>query len=147
MERSNVHLAWERGLRRTIAIVSFMQVVVSTRLLQKDMIVSGGENVYSAEVENALSQHPAVAVSAVIGIPSDQWGEAVHAVVLLKPEAGSGTEELATALIAHCRQHSAGYKCPRSVAFRTALPMTGAGKIQKTELRKPFWEGKTRAVN
>jgi acyl-CoA synthetase (AMP-forming)/AMP-acid ligase II len=113
----------------------------------KDMIVTGGENVYSAEVENALSQHPDVAASAVIGIPSEQWGEAVHAVVVLKPTAGSGTDQLAADLIAHCKQLIAGYKCPRSVEFRTALPMTGAGKIQKTELRKPFWEGKTRAVN
>jgi len=112
----------------------------------KDMIVSGGENVYSAEVENALSQHPAVAVSAVIGIPSDEWGEAVHAVVVLKPSAVA-SEQLATEMIAHCKQTIAGYKCPRSVEFRTALPMTGAGKIQKSELRKPFWEGKTRAVN
>ena len=109
----------------------------------KDMIVSGGENVYSAEVENALSQHPAVAVCAVIGIPSDEWGEAVHAVVVLKP----GVEATAEELSAHCHQIIAGYKCPRSVEFRVALPMTGAGKIQKTELRKPFWEGRTRAVN
>jgi len=113
----------------------------------KDMIVSGGENVYSAEVENALSQHAAVAVSAVIGIPSDQWGETVHAVVVLKPGVDAGTENLGAELIAHCRKLIAGYKCPRSVEFRTALPMTGAGKIQKSELRKPFWEGKARAVN
>jgi acyl-CoA synthetase (AMP-forming)/AMP-acid ligase II len=109
----------------------------------KDMIVSGGENVYSAEVENALSQHAAVAVSAVIGIPSEQWGESVHAVVVLKP----GTQATASELSDHCRQLIAGYKCPRTVEFRDALPMTGAGKIQKTELRKPHWEGRARAVN
>jgi long-chain acyl-CoA synthetase len=109
----------------------------------KDMIVSGGENVYSAEVENALAQHPAVAASAVIGIPSEQWGEAVHAVVVLKP----GTKATAEELSAHCRGLIAGYKCPRSLEFRDALPMTGAGKIQKTELRKPHWEGRSRAVN
>jgi acyl-CoA synthetase (AMP-forming)/AMP-acid ligase II len=109
----------------------------------KDMIVSGGENVYSAEVENALAQHPAVATSAVIGIPSDQWGEAVHAVVVLK----AGAEQRPEELLAHCRSLIAGYKCPRSVEFRDTLPMTAAGKIQKTELRKPFWEGRTRAVN
>jgi long-chain acyl-CoA synthetase len=109
----------------------------------KDMIVSGGENVYSAEVENALSQHPAVAASAVIGIPSDQWGEAVHAVVVLKPGAAVSGDDLA----AHCHTLIAGYKCPRSVEFRDSLPMTGAGKIQKTELRKPFWESHARAVN
>lgn len=109
----------------------------------KDMIVSGGENVYSAEVENALAQHPAVGASAVIGIPSEQWGEAVHAVVMLKPGAKVSAEELTE----HCRNLIAGYKCPRTVEFRDALPMTGAGKIQKTELRKPYWEGRTRAVN
>jgi acyl-CoA synthetase (AMP-forming)/AMP-acid ligase II len=109
----------------------------------KDMIISGGENVYSAEVENAIAQHPAVAASAVIGIPSDQWGEAVHAVVVLKPGAEKRPEEL----LAHCRSLIAAYKCPRSVEFRDTLPMTGAGKIQKTELRKLFWEGRTRAVN
>lgn len=113
----------------------------------KDMIVSGGENVYSAEVENALSRHPAVALSAVMGIPSEQWGEAVHAVVVLKPAAGTGSDALAMELIAHCKQLIAGFKCPRSIEFRTALPMTGAGKIQKSELRKPYWEGQTRAVN
>ena len=109
----------------------------------KDMIVSGGENVYSAEVENALSKHPAVGASAVIGIPSEQWGEAVHAVVVLKPGASATAEEL----MAHCHGLIANYKCPRSVEFRPALPMTGAGKIQKTELRKPHWEGRSRAVN
>ena len=109
----------------------------------KDMIVSGGENVYSAEVENALSQHPCVAASAVIGIPSGQWGEAVHAVVVLKPGTSATPEELS----AHCHGLIAGYKCPRSTEFRDALPMTGAGKIQKTELRKPYWVGHTRAVN
>lgn len=113
----------------------------------KDMIVSGGENIYSAEVENALSQHPAIAITAVIGIPSDKWGETVHAVVVLKPTAGAGTDQLAAELIEHCKQRIAGYKCPRTVEFRAALPTTGAGKIQKTELRKPYWEGKTRAVN
>ncbi|HET9445823.1 MAG TPA: long-chain-fatty-acid--CoA ligase [Steroidobacteraceae bacterium] len=119
----------------------------------KDMIISGGENVYSAEVENALAQHPAVAISAVIGIPSDQWGEAVHAVVVLKPGSthdigdAASNEKLGAELIQHCRQFIAGYKCPRSVEFRASLPMTGAGKIQKTEVRKPYWEGKGRGVN
>jgi long-chain acyl-CoA synthetase len=89
------------------------------------------------------AQHPAVATSAVIGIPSDQWGEAVHAVVVLKPGAEKRPEEL----LAHCRSLIAGYKCPRSVEFRDTLPMTAAGKIQKMELRKPFWEGRKRAVN
>jgi len=113
----------------------------------KDMIVTGGENVYSAEVENALSQHPAVAISAVIGIPSEQWGEAVHSVVVLKANVEADEDKLSSELIQHCRNLIAGYKVPRSVEFRTSMPMTGAGKIQKVELRKPYWEGKTRAVN
>lgn len=108
----------------------------------KDMIVTGGENVYSAEVENALAQHPAVAACAVIGIPSDQWGEAVHAAVVLKP----GSDVTTEALVAFCHDRIAKYKCPRSVEFRASLPMTGAGKVQKTALREPFWEGRDRQV-
>jgi long-chain acyl-CoA synthetase len=108
----------------------------------KDMIISGGENVYSAEVENALAQHPEVAACAVIGIPSAQWGEAVHAVVVAKPGTALTTEQL----IAHCKRLIAGYKCPRSVEFRDAMPLSGAGKILKTELRKPHWEGRERQV-
>jgi long-chain acyl-CoA synthetase len=109
----------------------------------KDMIVSGGENVYSAEVENALSAHPAVAACAVIGIPDNRWGEAVHAVVHLKQE-GAATE---TALIEHCRELIAGYKCPRSIELRLEpLPVSGAGKILKTELRKPYWQDEARHV-
>lgn len=109
----------------------------------KDMIISGGENVYSGEVENAIAQHPAVAVCSVIGIPSAQWGEAVHAVVVRKPDASVTAEEL----IAHCKALIAGYKCPRSVEFRDALPLSGAGKILKTELRKPFWAKQERQVS
>jgi long-chain acyl-CoA synthetase len=109
----------------------------------KDMIISGGENVYSAEVENALAQHPAVGASAIVGIPSEQWGEAVHAVVVLKPGAQAAAEQL----IAHCHTLIAGYKCPRSVEFRDALPLSGAGKVLKTELRKPFWAGRQRNVS
>lgn len=108
----------------------------------KDMIVSGGENVYSAEVENALAQHPSVGACAVIGIPSEQWGEAVHAVVVLKPGATATEDELG----AHCRGLIGGYKCPRTFEFRAALPVSGAGKILKTELRKPFWAGRERNV-
>ncbi|MFC4667642.1 long-chain fatty acid--CoA ligase [Seohaeicola nanhaiensis] len=110
----------------------------------KDMIVSGGENVYSAEVENALGQHPAVATSAVIGIPSEQWGEAVHAIVILKPGADVDAETLKK----HCHTLIAGYKCPRSIAFRTEpFPLSGANKVLKTELRKPFWEGQSRQIS
>jgi long-chain acyl-CoA synthetase len=108
----------------------------------KDMIISGGENVYSAEVENAIAQHPAVAACAVIGIPSAEWGESVHAVVVLKAGASATGEEL----VDHCKSLIAGYKCPRCVEFREALPLSGAGNILKTELRKPFWEGRQRQV-
>jgi acyl-CoA synthetase (AMP-forming)/AMP-acid ligase II len=110
----------------------------------KDMIVSGGENVYSAEVENALGQHPAVATSAVIGIPSEQWGESVHAIVILHPDVTVTTEELQ----AHCHGLIAGYKCPRSVEYRTeAFPLSGANKVLKTELRKPYWDGQARQIS
>ncbi|MCW5703603.1 MAG: long-chain fatty acid--CoA ligase [Bradyrhizobium sp.] len=110
----------------------------------KDMIISGGENVYSAEVENALAQHPAVAQCAVIGIPSERWGEQVHAIVVAKPGAKATPEEL----MEFCKTLIAGYKCPRSVEVtETPMPLSGAGKILKRELRKPFWEDKTRSVN
>ena len=109
----------------------------------KDMIISGGENIYSAEVENALAQHPGVAACAVIGIPSPEWGEAVHAVVIRKAGASTSADELA----AHCKTLIAGYKCPRSIEFREALPLSGAGKVLKTELRKPFWQSQERQVH
>jgi long-chain acyl-CoA synthetase len=115
-------------------------IFIADRL--KDMIISGGENIYSAEVENALAQHPAVAACAVIGIPSDQWGESVHAVVVLKPDVKPEASEL----IDHCKALIAGYKCPRSVDFVAALPLSGAGKVLKTTLREPFWKGRTRNV-
>ena len=103
----------------------------------KDMIISGGENVYSIEVENAVAQHPAVAQCAVIGIPDPQWGETVHAFVIAKP----GHAVNAAELIAFCRDRIAGYKCPRSVDVRSEpFPLSGAGKVLKRELRKPFWE-------
>jgi long-chain acyl-CoA synthetase len=110
----------------------------------KDMIISGGENVYSAEVENALYQHEAVNQCAVIGIPHEKWGEQVHAVVVLQPGATLDENEL----IAHCKSLIAGFKCPRSVSFQAEpLPLSGAGKILKTELRKPFWPEGERNVN
>jgi long-chain acyl-CoA synthetase len=109
----------------------------------KDMIITGGENVYSTEVENVVAQHPSVMQCAVIGIPHPQWGEAVHAVVVLKP----GTALEPADLIAFCRERIGGYKCPRSVDIRTeALPISGAGKILKRELRRPFWEDQDRRV-
>jgi len=108
----------------------------------KDMIVSGGENVYSVEVEQAISTHPAVAVCAVIGVPDQQWGELVHAVVVKKP----GAALQAQALIDHCKERIANYKCPRQVSFVEAMPISGAGKILKTQLRAPFWAGHDRKV-
>ena len=116
-------------------------VTVVDRL--KDMIVSGGENIYSAEVENAIAQHPAVAMAAVIGVPDAQWGERVHAVVVLQPGAVLTAETLAS----HCRKLIAGYKCPRSLELRAALPLSAAGKVLKVELRAPFWAGHSRQVN
>ena len=110
----------------------------------KDMIVTGGENVYSSEVENALSSHPAVLQVAVIGVPSEQWGEAVHAIVVLR----EGHETTDAELIAHAREWIAGYKVPKSVSFRAdPLPLSGAMKVLKRELRAPFWEGRERQVN
>jgi long-chain acyl-CoA synthetase len=109
----------------------------------KDMIVTGGENVYSAEVENAVATHPAVAQVAVIGIPSEQWGEAVLAVVVPKPGAELSEEEIK----AWARERIAGYKVPKAVEFRSEpLPLSGAMKVLKRELRAPYWEGRDRAV-
>jgi acyl-CoA synthetase (AMP-forming)/AMP-acid ligase II len=108
----------------------------------KDMIVSGGENVYSTEVERAVARHPAVAACAVIGVPDAEWGERVHAVVVLK------ADQLATAdeIREHCKTLIGAYKCPRSVEFITALPMSGAGKVLKRTLREPYWKGEQRQV-
>ncbi|WP_213956877.1 AMP-binding protein [Variovorax sp. dw_954] len=109
----------------------------------KDMIVSGGENVYSIEPERALFLHPKVREAAVIGIPSEQWGEAVHAVVVLKDGASATVEEL----IAHCRTLIGGYKCPRSIEFRAEpLPVTPVGKVRKNVLRDPYWVGHARKI-
>ncbi len=109
----------------------------------KDMIITGGENVYSAEVEAVLMQHPAVASCAVIGVPSEQWGEAVHAVVVLR----LGQQADAQALRDHCRTRLAGYKCPKTVDFTDALPLSAAGKVLKNRLREPFWQGRGQRVN
>jgi long-chain acyl-CoA synthetase len=111
----------------------------------KDMIVSGGENVYCTEVEEALYKHPAVLEAAAFGVPDDKWGEAVHAVVVPRPEHGPVAAE---EIIAHCREHIAGYKVPKGVDFQDeALPKSGPGKVLKRELRAPFWEGVEKSVN
>jgi acyl-CoA synthetase (AMP-forming)/AMP-acid ligase II len=108
-----------------------------------DMIISGGINVYPAEIEAALEQHPGIFDVAVFGIPSEQWGEQVHATVVRAPGASLSEADV----IAHARQHLAGYKCPRSVSFMDELPRTGSGKLLKRELRAPYWAGHTRQVS
>ncbi|GAX88969.1 fatty acid--CoA ligase [Effusibacillus lacus] len=110
---------------------------------KKDMIITGGENVYSVEVENVIYQHPAVLEAAVIGVPDEKWGEAVKAVVVLKPGQTVSAEEL----IEFCGTRLANYKVPKSVDFVEALPKSGAGKILKRTLRDQYWEGRTRQVN
>lgn len=109
----------------------------------KDMIVTGGENVYPAEVENALMAHPQVADVAVIGVPDERWGEAVKAIVVPAADPAPQPSEL----IAFCRDQLAGYKCPRSVEFAATLPRNPSGKLLKRELRRPYWEGFDRFVS
>jgi acyl-CoA synthetase (AMP-forming)/AMP-acid ligase II len=116
-------------------------VFVQDRL--KDMIISGGENIYSPEVERVLAEHPVVAECAVIGVPDDIWGETVKAVVALKPDTSATDDEI----IDYCREHLAHFKCPTSVDIIEALPRNPTGKILKKDLRQPYWEGRDRAVN
>ena len=108
---------------------------------KKDVIISGGENVSSIEVEDALMSHPAVRETAVIGIPDAKWGEMVTALVVTD---GSGVT--VADLTAHCREHLAGYKCPKRIEFVTTLPRTATGKLQKFKLREPFWAGQDSQV-
>jgi long-chain acyl-CoA synthetase len=109
----------------------------------KDMIITGGENVYPAEVENALSDHPAVGDVAVIGVPDDRWGETVKAIVVRKPGTAVRPEEL----IAFARARLAHYKCPTSVDFAESLPRNPSGKLLKRELREAYWRGRERRIN
>jgi long-chain acyl-CoA synthetase len=110
----------------------------------KDMIITGGENVYSVEVENAIGSHPDVLQVAVIGIPHDTWGEAVHAIVVPRPGAVLTQEDV----IAHARTSIGGYKVPRSVELRAEpLPLSAAMKVLKKDLRAPYWDGQDRAIN
>ena len=109
----------------------------------KDMIISGGENIYPAEVENAVYGHPDVAEVAVIGVPDEKWGEAVKAVVALKPGAASDPDSI----LSFARTRIAAFKAPKSVDFVEALPRNASGKILKRQLREPYWGGKDRAVN
>jgi fatty-acyl-CoA synthase len=116
-------------------------LVISDR--KKDVIISGGENVSSVEVEDCLYQHPDVAEAAVIGVPDPRWGETVKALVVLRP----GTAATEADLIEHCRGQLSHFKCPTSVELRDALPRTATGKLQKFKLREPFWTGLDRRVN
>jgi len=116
-------------------------VVIADR--KKDVIITGGENVSSIEVEDALFSHPAVAEAAVIGVPSDKWGETVKALVVLTPGATADEADL----IAHCREHLAHYKCPTSIEVRDELARTATGKLQKYKLRLPYWDGQEKLVN
>ncbi|OBA72314.1 long-chain fatty acid--CoA ligase [Mycobacterium sp. 1554424.7] len=113
-------------------------VYIEDRL--KDMIITGGENVYGPEVESVLIEHPAVADAAVIGVPDDFWGESVKAIVVASAEVDGAD------IIEFCRRHLAGYKCPRTVDFVPALPRNASGKILKTALREPYWHARTRNV-
>ena len=110
---------------------------------KKDVIISGGENVSSIEVEDCIFSHPAVAEVAVIGVPDEKWGETVKALVVLAPDAEANEDDL----IAHARDHLAHYKCPTSVEFRSELARTATGKLQKFKLRGPYWEGRDRGVS
>lgn len=116
-------------------------VVINDR--RKDVIISGGENISSIEVEDALFAHPDVAEAAVVGVPHDRWGETPKALVVLEPGAEVDEQDL----IDHCRDRIAHYKCPTSVEFRDELPRTATGKLQKFRLREPYWEGMDRRVN
>jgi acyl-CoA synthetase (AMP-forming)/AMP-acid ligase II len=116
-------------------------LVISDR--KKDVIITGGENVSSIEVEDCLFQHPAVAEAAVIGVPDEKWGETIKALVVLKAGAAAGERDL----IDFCRSRLAHFKCPTSVEIRPALARTATGKLQKFRLREPYWQGRERRVN
>ena len=110
---------------------------------KKDVIISGGENVSSIEVEDCVFGHPAVTEVAVIGVPHEKWGETVKALVVVEP----GSDVTEQEIIDHCREKIAHYKCPTSVEFRDELARTATGKLQKFKLRAPYWDGMERAVN
>jgi acyl-CoA synthetase (AMP-forming)/AMP-acid ligase II len=109
---------------------------------KRDMIISGGVNIYPAEIEDVLHRHPAVADVAVFGVPDEEWGERVHAAVELRPGASVGVDEI----VAFARTHLAGYKAPREVSFHGALPRDNAGKLVKRVLREPHWAGRASQV-
>jgi acyl-CoA synthetase (AMP-forming)/AMP-acid ligase II len=110
---------------------------------KKDMILTGGENVYSTEVENVLYMHPAILECAVVAVPDEKWGEAVKGIVVLK----SGWRATAQEIIQFCKDRIAHYKAPKSIDFIDALPRTGSGKIHKKGLRDSYWEGYEKKVH
>ena len=109
---------------------------------KKDMIISGGENIYPREIEITLLAHPGVLEVAVIGVPDDRWGEAVQAVVVCDENISVSEEEL----ISYCKEHIASYKKPKAVSFVEVLPRIATGKVDKVSLRKPYWESESRSV-
>jgi fatty-acyl-CoA synthase len=110
---------------------------------KKDVIISGGENISSPEIEDALYQHPAVIECAVIGVPHPKWGETPMALVVLRPGETPSEQDI----LDHCRQKLAHFKCPTAVAFTPELPRTATGKLQKFRLREQFWDDGARKVN
>jgi acyl-CoA synthetase (AMP-forming)/AMP-acid ligase II len=114
---------------------------------KKDVIITGGENVSSIEVEDCLFSHPAVAEVAVIGVPSERWGETIKALVVLAEGSSSDPGAVEAELIAHCKRRLAGYKAPTSIELREAIPRTATGKVQKFKLRQQYWAGRERLVN
>ena len=110
---------------------------------KKDVIITGGENVSSIEIEDVIFSHPSVLEVAVIGVPHDKWGETIKALVVIEP----GSEVTERELIAWCKARAAGYKAPTSVEFRDELARTATGKLQKFKLRAPYWEGRERQIN
>ena len=110
---------------------------------KKDVIITGGENVSSIEVEDCLFQHPAIIEAAVIGVPDDKWGETIKALVVCRP----GHALTSTEVIAFCRGRLTHFKCPTSVEIRDVLPRTATGKMQKFRLREPYWAGIAKRVN
>jgi acyl-CoA synthetase (AMP-forming)/AMP-acid ligase II len=116
-------------------------LTVNDRL--KDVIISGGENVSSIEVEDVIFSHPAVAEVAVIGVPDEKWGETVKALIVLAP--GAKTTDIE--IINYCRLHLAGFKTPTTIEFRNALDRTATGKLQKFKLREPYWRDRDRKIN
>jgi acyl-CoA synthetase (AMP-forming)/AMP-acid ligase II len=109
---------------------------------KRDMIISGGVNIYPAEIEDVLHRHPAVEDAAVFGVPDDEWGERVHAAIQLRP----GMALTAAAAVAFCRDHLADYKAPREISFHDDFPRDAAGKLVKRLLREPYWSGRTSRV-